>query len=90
MLPVKVGDTVYQILRRKDGYSFYRQTTVGAVHLSETTRNSRYKKDTPYIVLKVDGRYCAHINIKEIGKTVFLTREEAEQALAERKENESI
>lgn len=85
VLPAKVGDIVYQILSTKDGHSFYRQATVGAVHLSETTRNHRYVKDVPYLVLKVDGRYCAHINIKEIGKTVFLTKEEAERALAERK-----
>ena len=39
--------------------------------------------------IKLSDSYSASIGLSEIGKTVFLTREEAEQALKEREENET-
>ena len=81
MLPCKIGDTVHQILRTKDGRRYIRLAKVGALHLGDTNRNRRFRKENNYIVLKVDDMFCAHVNTKEIGKTVFLTKEEAEQAL---------
>lgn len=81
VLPCKVGDAVYRVIRSKDGGGHIAPATVSALHLGDTKRNRRYKKDNEYIVLSVDGLFFAHVDIKKIGKTVFLTREEAEAAL---------
>ena len=80
-LPCKVGDTVYRVIRGKKGRGHIAPATVSGLHLGDTTRNRRYQKEYEYLVLRVDGGFCAHVNKKDIGKTVFLTREEAEKAL---------
>lgn len=79
ILPCKVGDTVYRLIKTKDGSAHIAPATVNGIHLGDTERNYRYKNKNEYIVLRVDGNYCAHIDVKEFGKTVFLTREEAEK-----------
>lgn len=81
VLPCKVGDTAYRVIRRKDGGGHIAPATVSGLHLGDTTRNRRYKKGNEYIVLRVDDMYCSHVDVKEIGKTVFLTRGEAKAAL---------
>ena len=81
-LPCKVGDWVYRVIRLKNGSGHVAPAIVGGLHLADTTRNRRYQKEYEYIVLKgVFGGFIAHVNKKEFGKTVFLTREEAEKAL---------
>lgn len=82
-LPCKVGDTVYRVIRGKKGRGHIAPATVSGLHLGDTTRNRRYQKEYEYLVLRVDGGFCAHVNKKDIGKTVFLTREAAEKALEE-------
>lgn len=82
-LPCKLGDTVYRVIRGKKGRGHIAPATVSGLHLGDTTRNRRYQKEYEYLVLRVDGGFCAHVNKKDIGKTVFLTREEAEKALEE-------
>lgn len=85
-LPCKVGDTAYRVIRRKDGGGHIASATVSGLHMGDTERNRRYKKEKEYIVLKVEGNFCAHVDRGQIGKTVFLTREEAEAALKKREE----
>lgn len=80
-LPCKVGDTVYRVIRGKKGRGHIAPASVSGLHLGDTTRNRRYQKEYEYLVLRVDGGFCAHVNKKDIGKTVFLTREAAEKAL---------
>ncbi len=87
VLPCKVGDTAYRVIRRKDGHGHIANATVSCLHMGDTARNRRYKKGKEYIVLKVDGNFCAHVDREQIGKTVFLTREEAEAALKKREED---
>lgn len=89
VLPCKVGDTAYRVIRRKDGHGHIANATVSCLHMGDTARNRRYKKGKEYIVLKVDGNFCAHVDREQIGKTVFLTREEAEAALKKREEAEN-
>lgn len=81
--PVKVGDKVYELVLR-DGKpdSYYERIVVGYHHTQENSYGSL--SDNEYIC--VVGRYChytRHLNISRIGKTVFLTQEEAEKALKE-------
>lgn len=77
--PCKVGDTVYEILP-KAGY--IRVVNVVGFHLGKfpTLRGHKRKE---YFVGYLD-QYLLHIRIDDIGKTVFLSRELAEKALAER------
>lgn len=81
--PCKVGDTVYEILP-KAGY--IRVVNVVGFHLGKfpTLRGHKRKE---YFVGYSD-QYLLHICIDQIGKTVFLSREEAEKALAERSKGE--
>lgn len=73
--PCKVGDTVW-ILRLKD------EITKGNVYAIECNRDSRYPL---WLGIeygdKIEGICCYNVRADMIGKTVFLTREEAEAAL---------
>ena len=67
VLPCKVGDTVYRIVRDADP------------HITrDEARNMYFADDTTLCVELVGGRI---ILSEKFGKTVFLTREEAEKAL---------
>ena len=78
-LPCKVGDTVYSV---KGG--FIKSDTVVGFHLGRfPTLRGQARKE--YLVC-YNINYLSHIDIAQIGKTVFFTREEAEKALAERSE----
>lgn len=80
--PVKVGDTVYEI--RENGRSpisgrrFDRCiTTVQMLDCAAIRKSTLYAKEK---------RYAKNDSVR-LGKTVFLTREEAEKALEEREDN---
>ena len=80
--PVKVGDTVYEI--RENGRSpisgrrFDRCiTTVQMLDCAAIRKSTLYAKEK---------RYAKNDSVR-LGKTVFLTREEAEKALEESEEN---
>ena len=84
VLPVKVGDTVYYIL---DG--FIEPCTVETIFLSDYTDkdgNCSYMAEIHF-----DREGCPYVStgiyFTGIGKTVFLTREEAEQALKDGENN---
>lgn len=67
VLPCKVGDTVYRIVRDADP------------HITrDEVRNMYFADDMTLCIEMVGGRI---ILLEKFGKTVFLTREEAEKAL---------
>ncbi len=75
-LPCKVGDTIWFV-----GNDFVNDYEIRRYLVDETGI------DCVQIAKEIDGReYWNSFSIDYIGKTVFLTREEAEQALAETKE----
>ena len=94
--PCKIYDTVYEVIAYKnkanknriDGH--IRSCIVKSIHLSD----AHSKKDEPYITLGAggcyrNGAYIKRVHIDEFGKSVFLTKEQAEQKLKEmRGENE--
>lgn len=77
--PCKVGDTVYEIVQ---SYGYVREVKVVGFHLGKFTTLRGHKRKE-YLVCYSNG-YLLHIRIDKIGKTVFLSREDAEKALAER------
>lgn len=83
--PCKVGDVVYIVV---NPYSFLPlkkavEGEVVSIHLHEYGLFLRVLFDTKKII----GCYDYNLNWR-LGKDLFLTREEAEKALAERSENE--
>ena len=72
VLPCKVGDTVYEVTGRKT-ISVYK---VKAIRVELFSLFVEWD-----IVEGVVWQHINSINADEIGKTVFLTREEAEKAL---------
>lgn len=75
-LPCRVWDTVYYIKTLQDG-NFTR--VVSGEKVKQIAINSYG------IFLVVD--YCHTLDCRDFNKTIFLTREEAEQALKERDSN---
>lgn len=90
LLPCKVGDTVYKCVFSKNGKGYFVEYKVVGFHLGEFP-NSRGQKRNEYLIIYHEVTDCIrHLNLKELGETVFLTREETEQALKERANNESL
>ena len=91
VLPCKVGDTVYIVY--DDDYEDFVVTeiccgTLGASRVCAEC-NVHGKRD----IFQCEEEYCGRsfcktsFEFREFGKTVFLTREEAERALKERENN---
>ena len=77
VLPCKVGDTVYDIYEPlNNGGNDIRKLKVTETHIHIDKRKKAW--------LIIGGYYFC---ICDFGKTVFLTREEAEKALKERENN---
>ena len=74
--PCKVGDKVYEVLPK---VNHIRTNTVVGFHLGKFP-NIRGHKRKEYLVCYSDYS-LTHIDIEKFGKTVFLSREEAERVL---------
>ena len=81
---VEIGTTVYEI--RQKGISFSNRRYDSGITTQKQLKNAIFDGKTLYIESKL---YVKSDNVR-LGNTVFLTREEAEKALEERKnENET-
>lgn len=79
-LPCKVGDTVYYI---EGAYYKSKRQTVTPIKVTEISwKCDRSGRDLGFALIAHGTRY----KFSSIGKTVFLTKEEAERALKERSE----
>ena len=74
--PCKVGDTIFGVVVKSN--HIYSAQVVG-FHLGKFPTLRGHKRNE-YLVC-YSGYCLRHIDIDKIGKTVFLTREEAEKAL---------
>ena len=92
--PCKVGDTIYQIVYNYDRKtcpatiypSHYVKKEVVGIHICDSRLRVNAlsnKKYRDYLIVRICNA-VEHIPFVKIGKSVFLTKEEAEQALAER------
>lgn len=83
--PVKCGDTIYEIISPKDKEPYLISAVVCAVHIADGSRNHCNHKRESYIVAECPNtKYVTKYVLSKFGKTVFLTREATEKALAER------
>ena len=74
VLPVKAGDTIYEIHERRKGNEWVKIISERFVHGVEVCMGC--------MIIRCGSTISVFPS--DIGKTVFLTREEAEKALAER------
>ena len=81
--PCKVGQTVYQIVLLKDKTGFIVERKVVGFHMGDFPAIRGHKRSQYLIVHHDATNSITHIDIKQIGKTVFLTREEAQAKLKE-------
>ena len=78
-LPCKVGDTVYAFLFTQDKPRYYE---------CEVKHILIYEDSIEMCVLIKEEQLYARLDMAYIGKTVFLTKEEAEQKLASMQKGE--
>ena len=76
--PCKIGDKVYVV---KHYFSHKQEYEVRGFHLGEFPTLNGSKRNSYLICYHKISGALKHIFIKDIGKTVFLTREDAERAL---------
>ena len=87
--PVSIGNTVYELIVPRYGKSHHiNKATVMGFRLGEFKDLCGHKRKEYLCVLYDTSPYITHIPLDKIGKTVFLTKEEAEQALKEREQND--
>ena len=77
MLPVKAGDTIYEIHERRKGCERVKTISERFVHGVEICMGG-------CMIIRCGSTISVFLS--DIGKTVFLTREEAEKALKEREQ----
>ena len=81
--PCKVGTTIYEaILLKGKKISHFRECKVVGYHTGEFPDLRGHKRDN-YLIVYYDCGHFGHIPYDKIGKTVFLSREDAERALEE-------
>lgn len=90
ILPCDIGDTIYEAFFTKDGTgSHICEYTCSGIHIAEKVTRWRSDKPVRYFVLKTAEGHSIHVRMDKLGKTLFLTREEAEEALRKgRKDHE--
>lgn len=79
--PCKVGDVVYVV---KPYFSFIQEYQVRGYHLGEFPTLNGHKRKSYLICYHKASSALKHLPIDEIGKTVFLSKEEAEKTLKKR------
>ena len=81
ILPCNIGDTLYEVIFTKEGTgSHICERICSGIHIADKVTRWNVDKPTRYFVLKTEGGHSIHIRMDELGKTLFLSREEAEAA----------
>lgn len=82
-LPCSIGDTVYYVRFDKHDDGWITECIVCGIHI--TARYGRKDADN-YLVVRIPPcMLSSHIEMKSIGITLFLSREDAEKKIKERK-----
>lgn len=83
VLPCKLGDTVYEVTRFKDGTKSYIEGTCAGLHLMDEV-GFRKRPRKAYMVVRGASWSARHIDLDKLGKTLFLTLEEVRAACNEK------
>lgn len=82
-LPCKVGDTVYEVVTQDDSVKKIIEMKVGNIVPFGSIYHSKICGNFIWNLYLHDDYSYSYKTFSDIGETVFLTREEAEQALRE-------
>ena len=76
--PVPIGSYVYEVRysNKECTEGFICRRLVAGMHLYDE-KSRRGLRRGQYMVLRSETGYSAHVNINQIGKTIFVTEEEA-------------
>ena len=87
--PCKVGDIVYHINTFSPRNPIIKECEVDALHIT-SGKNKRGHKKPSYVLVRdiMMQSLSTRIYFEEFGKTLFLTKQSAEQALKEREQND--
>lgn len=82
--PCKAGDSIYKVVKPKssnvsDGWIV--EQKVAGFHLGDIPRLRGNPRKEYFIIFHEPTGYISHIPFDKLGKTVFLTKEEAEEHL---------
>lgn len=84
-IPCNLGDTIYEVMRLGGDDPYIISSVVCAIHITDGSRGRCQHKRESYLVAASEvTNWTKHYNINKIGKTIFLTREEAVKAIKRR------
>lgn len=82
VLPCNIGDTLYEAIFFKDGTgSHIKWYTCCGIHIADKVTRWRSEKPVRYLLCRTEEGHSIRIRMEELGKTLFLTSEEAGAAL---------
>lgn len=87
VLPCGIGERVYYCRFAKDGYGWVTECIVCGIHISDDMRRKNNTNEN-YLVVRIPPvMLSAHISMKELGKTLFTNKRDAEKEIKERAQN---
>lgn len=82
LMPCDIGDTIYEVIFTKEGTgSHIRGLICSGIHIAEKVTRWHLEMPCRYIVVKTPEGHSLRLRMDELGKTLFLTREDAEAAM---------
>lgn len=82
VLPCNIGDTIYEAYFMKDGTgSHICEYICSGIHIADKVSRWRSEKPVRYLILKTFEGHSIRVGMDELGKTLFLTEDEAKAAL---------
>ena len=88
-LPCKVGDTVWELSKCDDGVYRIFPMMIALIDVYGAFRWDRREQPNVWNIYATSDYTYMYKKFSDIGETLFLTRAEAEQALAERQANDN-
>ena len=80
-LPCSIGDKAFIVKSSKNDYKWIVEKTVSGIHITDKVNSHHRDQPTYYLVVRSDLGYAQHIDMKEIGKTVFFDEYEAHKVV---------
>jgi hypothetical protein len=82
VLPCNIGDTIYEAYFMKDSTgSHICEYICSGIHIADKVSRWQYEKPVRYLILKTYEGHSIRVGMDELGKTLFLTEDEAKAAL---------
>ena len=90
LTPCDIGDIIYEVIFTKEGTGTHiRGLICSGIHIAEKVTRWNLEMPCRYLVVKTPEGHSLRLRMDELGKTLFLTREDAEAAMRKgRKDHE--